>query len=86
MRCLIPLACAALGCCRPVLLDRFPLLDSEGTRIENGISEFCFPSGLKLCRGMQMPKFFCFVLTDAEVSHLTLVASVLTGCDWHFIA
>lgn len=44
------------------------MVDNEGTRLENGISDFCFPNGLKLCRGIQMPKFFCFVLTDAEVS------------------
>ena len=50
------------------LLDRFPLEDSKETRIENGISDFCFPNGLQFCRGIQMPKFFCFVLTNGEVS------------------
>jgi hypothetical protein len=55
------------GVRRAELLDRFPLTDNEDTRIENGIADFCFPSGLKLARSMQMPKFFCFVLTNAEV-------------------
>lgn len=48
-------------------MDRFPLEDSQESRIENGISDFCFPDGLKLSRAMVMPKFFCFVLTDGEV-------------------
>jgi hypothetical protein len=56
-------------------VDRFPLEDSQDTRIENGISDFCFPNGLKLSRRIQMPKFFCFVLTNAEVRQS--VAAVL---------
>lgn len=54
---------------RASLLDRFPLEDNNNqeSRIENGIADFCFPDGLKLSRGMVMPKFFCFVLTDGEV-------------------
>lgn len=51
---------------RASLVDRFPLEDNQESRIENGISDFCFPDGLKLSRGMVMPKFFCFVLTDGE--------------------
>jgi len=50
------------------LLDRFPLNDNEDTRVENGISDFCFPNGLRLASQIQMPKFFCFVLTNGEVS------------------
>lgn len=58
------------------------MVDNEGTRLENGISDFCFPNGLKLCRGIQMPKFFCFVLTDAEVSpHRNRCASAIRTWD-----
>ena len=51
---------------RPLLIDRFPLEDNQETRVENGVADFCFPTGLRLARGMQMPRFFSFVLTNGE--------------------
>lgn len=30
------------------------------------MADFCFPTGLRLARGMQMPSFFSFVLTNGE--------------------
>jgi len=49
-----------------LLIDRFPLQDNQETRVENGVADFCFPTGLRLARGMQMPRFFSFVLTNGE--------------------
>lgn len=51
---------------RPLLIDRFPCEDNQETRVENGVADFCFPTGLRLAKGMQMPRFFSFVLTNGE--------------------
>eukprot|EP01083_Nonionella_stella_P026068 71769_1 len=55
---------------KPVILDRFPLVDHLDLPLRNAVATFCMPEGLELRKEITMPTYLSFVLTSSDGTRL----------------
>jgi hypothetical protein len=56
---------------KTTVLDRYPVVDRPDCPFPNGVSVFCFPKGgAQLLKGIEMPRFYEFVSTGDNGTHL----------------